>query len=145
MSSTVKLTVQQQNAIDLLLTGKNDRQVAECVGVERVTVNGWRNRKPEFIDELNRRRHELFAGEMDRLRSLISASVDALTECINSPDERVKLTAANSLLKLIGLDRHPLIPPSREVTQSAAIPAMSEIIQLCSETVVSSPPKNINT
>ena len=40
MSSTVRLTIQQQNAIDLLLVGKNDRQVAESVGVERVTVNG---------------------------------------------------------------------------------------------------------
>ena len=145
MSSTVRLTIQQQNAIDLLLVGKNDRQVAESVGVERVTVNGWRNRKPEFIDELNRRRHELFAGEMDRLRSLISASVDALTECINSPDERVKLTAANSLLKLIGLDRHPLVPTYREATPSTVRPTMSEIIKLCSETVVSSSTKNINT
>ena len=139
------LSIQQKNAIDLLLTGKNDRQVAEFVGVERVTVNNWRNRKPEFIDELNRRRYELFEDEMDRLRSLISASVDALTECINSTDERVKLTAATSLLKLLGLDRHPLIPASREVTPSIVRPPISEIIQLCSETVVSSPPKNINT
>ena len=144
MSAAVKLTVRQQNAIDLFLTGKNDRQVAECVGVERVTVNGWRNRKPEFIDELNRRRYELFAGEMDRLRSLISASVDALTACINSRDERIKLAAATTLLKLIGLDRHPLIPTSREATQSTVRPPISEIIRLCSETVVSSPTKNIN-
>ncbi|MDP7281286.1 MAG: phBC6A51 family helix-turn-helix protein [Candidatus Poribacteria bacterium] len=139
------LSIQQKNAIDLLLTGKNDRQVAEFVGVERVTVNNWRNRKPEFIDELNRRRYELFESEMNRLRSLIASSVEALSECINSRDERIKLAAATTLLKLIGLDRHPLIPASREVTQSTSIPAMSEIIKLCSETVVSSPPKNINT
>ena len=139
------LSIQQRNAIDLFLTGKNDREVAEFVGVERVTVNNWRNRKPEFIEELNRRRYELFESEMNRLRSLIASSVEALSECINSTDERVKLAAATALLKLIGLDRHPLIPTSREVTQSTAIPAMSEIIKLCSETVVSSPPKNINT
>ena len=139
------LSIQQKNAIDLLLTGKNDRQVAEFVGVERVTVNNWRNRKPEFIDELNRRRHELFESEMNRLRSLIASSVEALSECINSRDERIKLAAATSLLKLIGLDRHPLIPASREVTPSIVRPPISEIIQLCSETVVSSPPKNINT
>jgi len=139
------LSIQQKNAIDLLLTGKNDRQVAEFVGVERVTVNNWRNRKPEFIDELNRRRCELFESEMNRLRSLIASSVEALSECINSRDERIKLAAATTLLKLIGLDRHPLIPASREVTQSTSIPAMSEIIKLCSETVVSSPTKNINT
>jgi len=139
------LSIQQQNAIDLFLTGKNDRQVAEFVGVERVTVNNWRNRKPEFIEELNRRRYELFESEMNRLRSLIASSVEALSECINSRDERIKLAAATTLLKLIGLDRHPLIPASREVTPSIVRPPISEIIQLCSETVVSSPPKNINT
>ncbi len=139
------LSIQQRNAIDLFLTGKNDRQVAEFVGVERVTVNNWRNRKPEFIDELNRRRCELFESEMNRLRSLITSSVEALSECINSRDERIKLAAATTLLKLIGLDRHPLIPASREVTPSIVRPPISEIIQLCSETVVSSPPKNINT
>ena len=139
------LSIQQRNAIDLFLTGKNDRQVAEFVGVERVTVNNWRNRKPEFIDELNRRRYELFESEMNRLRSLIASSVEALSECINSRDERIKLAAATTLLKLIGLDRHPLIPASREVTPSIVRPPISEIIQLCSEIVVSSPPKNINT
>ena len=138
------LSIQQRNAIDLFLTGKNDRQVAEFVGVERVTVNNWRNRKPEFIDELNRRRHELFESEMNRLRSLIASSVEALSECINSRDERIKLAAATTLLKLIGLDRHPLIPTSREATQSTVRPPISEIIRLCSETVVSSPTKNIN-
>ena len=139
------LSIQQRNAIDLLLTGKNDRQVAEFVGVERVTVNNWRNRKPEFIDELNRRRCELFESEMNRLRSLIASSVEALSECLNSRDERIKLTAVTSLLKLIGLDRHPLIPTYREVTPSTVRPPISEIIQLCSETVVSSPTKNTNT
>ena len=139
------LSIQQKNAIDLLLTGKNDREVAEFVGVERVTVNNWRNRKPEFIEELNRRRYELFESEMNRLRSLIASSVEALSECINSRDERIKLAAATSLLKLIGLDRHPLIPESREVTPSIVRPPISEIIQLCSETVVSSSTKNTNT
>ena len=33
-----RLTVGQKNALDLIIQGKNDRQVAELVGVSRQTV-----------------------------------------------------------------------------------------------------------
>ena len=136
--SNKSLSIQQQNAIDLILTGKNDRQVAECVGVERVTVNNWRNRKPEFIGELNRRRNELFDCEIDRLRCMITSSIDALSECINSNNERIKLTAATTLLKLIGMDQLAL--SKRPVEPDIAVPTnqISDLIKLCSHTVVSS-------
>ncbi len=36
------LSIEQQNAIDMLVLGKSDREVAEAVGVSRQTVCGWR-------------------------------------------------------------------------------------------------------
>ena len=45
----------------------------------------------------------------------------------------------------LAIDRHPLVPTYREATPSTVRPTMSEIIKLCSETVVSSSTKNINT
>jgi hypothetical protein len=46
--------VQQENAIDLLVTGATDREAAESVKVHRVTVTKWRNYDPAFAAELNR-------------------------------------------------------------------------------------------
>ncbi|MBT2729196.1 helix-turn-helix domain-containing protein [Bacillus sp. ISL-75] len=37
------LTVEQYNAIDLLITGKSDQETADIIGVNRVTVTKWRN------------------------------------------------------------------------------------------------------
>lgn len=36
------LSVDQRNAIDLLVLGKTDQEVADVAGVSRQTVNGWR-------------------------------------------------------------------------------------------------------
>lgn len=36
-----QLNIEQENAIDLLIQGKSDREVAEAIGVARQTVNQW--------------------------------------------------------------------------------------------------------
>jgi len=52
-----QLKLEQDHAINLLLQGKNDREVAEAVNVSRQTVNQWRNHDSVFMGELNARRH----------------------------------------------------------------------------------------
>ena len=54
-----KLSQKQLTAIDMILTGLNDREVAEALGVGRNTVNKWRNHNEDFQAELNERRREL--------------------------------------------------------------------------------------
>ncbi|MBI2192448.1 MAG: helix-turn-helix domain-containing protein [Planctomycetes bacterium] len=39
------MTVAQERAIDLLMEGKLDREVAEAVDVTRPTVTDWRNHR----------------------------------------------------------------------------------------------------
>ena len=51
-----ELSVRQANAVDLLLAGKTDGEVAKAVRVTRQTVNEWRNGNTEFMAELNARR-----------------------------------------------------------------------------------------
>src|SRR5947209_4565379 len=40
---TANLSIAQEDAIELLLQGHNDRQVAEAINVNRMTVCDWRN------------------------------------------------------------------------------------------------------
>ena len=47
------LSIEQQNAIDLLITGKSDGETARLVGVARQTVWNWRNNDTLFYTELN--------------------------------------------------------------------------------------------
>ena len=50
------LNVEQLNAIDLLITGKTDQEVAEQIGKTRQTVCNWRRYHPVFQAQLNQRR-----------------------------------------------------------------------------------------
>ena len=119
-----ELSVEQANAVDLLVLGLPDQEVAEAVGVTRQTVCGWRNHHPAFQAALNVRRHEVWGGACDRLRSLLPLALDALEAAMTgqAPDWR----AAAKVVELAGLDRQGygaqnLGPPSIGPTDHEAL------------------------
>ena len=97
------LSVEQENAIDLLVLGKPDREVAAAVGVGRQTVCGWRNHHPGFQAELNARRLDVWGGACDRLRALLPRALDALEAAVGG--EKPDWRAAAKVVELAGLDR----------------------------------------
>ena len=98
-----QLSVRQENAIDLLITGKTDIEVAETVGVNRVTVTKWRNYHPGFQAELNRRRHNLWGSAAERLRSLVPKALDVVADELDKGSDKFRV--AVQVLKLAGLDQ----------------------------------------
>jgi len=101
-SEAPKLTPEQLNAIDMLILGKTDREVAEIVGVRRETVTKW-HKNPFFSAELSIRREELWVDAKLRLKSLVHDAVNVLTNGLSSKDEKVAITAAVHILKTVGL------------------------------------------
>ncbi|MEH7558846.1 hypothetical protein V7165_26250, partial [Priestia megaterium] len=61
------LTIEQLNAIDLLVGGKTDQEVADKINVNRVTVTKWRNYDIYFQAELNKRRKEIWGASIDKM------------------------------------------------------------------------------
>lgn len=94
------LTIEQLNAIDLLVTGKTDQAVADAVGVARPTVTKWRLDDPHFQAELNRRRKEVWGASADRIRALLPKAFDTLEKAIDEGSYQ----AALALIKMAGLD-----------------------------------------
>ncbi|MEW9110738.1 MAG: hypothetical protein AB2374_15415 [Cytobacillus gottheilii] len=72
------LTTAQLNAIDLLVTGKTDQEVANIIEVNRVTVTKWRNYDISFQAELNKRRKEIWGASIDKLRALVPKAMERL-------------------------------------------------------------------
>jgi hypothetical protein len=101
-SEAPKLTPEQLNAIDLLILGKTDREVAEAVGVRRETVTKW-HKNPFFSAELSIRREELWVDAKLRLKALAHEAVNVLTNGLHSSDEKIAITAAVHILKVTGL------------------------------------------
>lgn len=95
------LSIQQQNAIDLLITGTNDTETAEKVGVNRVSVTKWRLYDPWFQAELNKRRAELWGSAKQQFQALLPKAIEALDRELTEGESRWK--AALEVLKMAGL------------------------------------------
>jgi hypothetical protein len=100
------LSPEQENAVDLLILGKSDREVAKAEGVTREAIWHWRHEHPVFIAELNRQRQALWAEVHERLRALVHTVVDVITEAVKGGDAK----AAVKLLKIVKL--HGEVRPS---------------------------------
>jgi len=100
-SAPPKLTPEQFNAIDLLIFGKTDREVAETIGVGRNTISKW-YKNAFFMAELNARREELWKDAKLRLKCLAHEAVDVLSNGLHSSDEKTAISSAVHILKTVG-------------------------------------------
>ena len=46
-----QLSVEQERALELIILGQNDREVAESLSIARQTVHKWRNYNPLFNEQ----------------------------------------------------------------------------------------------
>lgn len=109
-----QLKLEQDHAINLLLQGKSDREVAEAVNVSRQTVNQWQNHDAVFIAELNVRRQALWGSQLERLRSLVKKAVDVLESDLESQDLRLRQSAAIHILRCVSIYGMNLKPGGTE-------------------------------
>jgi hypothetical protein len=93
------LSIEMESAIDCLILGKSDRETAEAVGVNRMTIWGWRHEHPLFMATLERRRAEVWRQPQERLRSLLSKAVENLAAAVEEGD----LKASIEVLKAAGM------------------------------------------
>ncbi len=85
------LTQDQLTAVEIVLTGANDTQTAERVGVARETVTRWRLYDPYFQAALLSRRRELWASSTDALRSMLPQATDTLRDQLRVGPNRGRL------------------------------------------------------
>jgi hypothetical protein len=97
------LTLPQLNAVDLLASGKTDKETAELLNLSRTCVTKWRLYDPSFQAALNVRRAEVWGAGVDRLRSLVPLALDALGDVLQDRDSPDRLKAAVEVLKLARL------------------------------------------
>ena len=92
------LSTAQSRAIELLLQGFSDVDVARQVGVDRTTIFRWR-RKQAFRKDLARQRKLLLRQSIKRLQSLLEPAIDILHRQISGTDDKTALRAASILLR----------------------------------------------
>jgi hypothetical protein len=102
-SQLFSLTPKQSEAIELLLSGMTDAEVAANVNVARETVCRWRLHHPEFIAEFNRRKAGLIDSYQQGVRNLIGKAIKAAEEALDSDDHELKVRTAFAILKMLNI------------------------------------------
>ena len=127
------LTVTQQKAIQLLLSGSTVTAAARELGIDRTTIYVWRRSHPHFSCVLNRAQsvqQQAFEGD---LQDLAAAALDSVREILPSPQTPVaiRLRAAQAILNLATRPHQQSAPPSVSVeetmrsVEAAAVPEPS--------------------
>ncbi|MGH7961241.1 MAG: hypothetical protein ACRERD_05375 [Candidatus Binatia bacterium] len=112
------LSIEQANAIDLLVVGKSDQEVAEAIGKTRQTVCNWRLYHPLFQAVLNQRRQTVWSGAADKLRSLLPQALAVIERALT---QEHNLKVALEIVKLAGVQLDSIGPqdPQKIVAQEA--------------------------
>ncbi|WP_407271410.1 helix-turn-helix domain-containing protein [Radiobacillus sp. PE A8.2] len=114
------LTTAQLHAIDLLVTGKTDREVADIIGVNRVTVTKWRNYDVYFQTELNKGRKEILGASIDRIRALVPKAMERLEKEVKGEHG---WKVALEVIKLAGIENKYI----REIGHDEADEILTEL------------------
>ena len=77
--------------------------VAELCKVDRRTISRWRHGDAAFRAELERGCSEIWADSIDRMRMLITRSLDILHEELGNEYDRSRVRAAQVVLDHSGL------------------------------------------
>ncbi len=111
MANQDNLTVLQEKAIQLLMTGRSDQAVADELDIARQTVNNWRHNDAAFAARFNAERRALWSTHREKLRSLVAQAVDVLAEDMAATLEpKLRQSAAIHVLKAVGLYGQNMTP-----------------------------------
>ena len=97
------LNRKQEKALEIMLQGKNDVEVAECIGVTRQTIRNWRNNDAVFIITLEAQRKALREKHQDRIYGLVEKAIEVMSAALEDEDPKIRLQAAKTVLSTAAL------------------------------------------
>ena len=92
------LSLKQHYAIELLLLGKSDAEIAALIGVDSEIIRQWQTKDAEFIVATNALRIAAWSGSVTRLKRLMSRALDVVEEAVTRGDERVAISFLQGLV-----------------------------------------------
>jgi hypothetical protein len=104
--NAIILEPKQEKALEYMLAGISDSEIAKKLNVTRQTVNYWRNQDRDFIYELQMRRNQLWEGYRDELSDLYKMAVEEVKKSFKSKDPKIRLQMAMQILRLPALQEN---------------------------------------
>ena len=104
--NAIILEPKQEKAVELMLAGVSDSEIAKKLKVTRQTVNYWRNKDFDFIYELQMRRNQLWEGLRDELIDLYKLAVEEVKKALKSKDPKIRAQVSMQILRLPALQEN---------------------------------------
>jgi len=104
--NAVILEPKQEKAVELMLAGVSDTEIAKKLKVTRQTVNYWRNQDIDFIYELKMRRDQLWESNRDETSNLYKLAVEEIKKSLKSKDPKIRLQVAMQIVRLPALQEN---------------------------------------
>ena len=98
LRSRNELSERQRTAVELLLRGMGDQEVATQLGVDRGTVYRWRQ-SLAFQRELDRQRRLLWEQSASEIQSMVAPALGILRKQLTGDDPKLAMRAAGVLLR----------------------------------------------
>ena len=98
-----RLNAKQELAIDLVIVGLSDGEIAKQVDISRQCINKWRNQDEDFRAMLAERRKALRERHQDELNGLVCEAIGVMREVMREGDMPTRLRAAQAVLRMSGL------------------------------------------
>ena len=99
-STSAILSLKQHYAMELLLVGKSDAEIAALIGVDSEIIGQWQNKDAEFIVAINALRAAAWEGSVARLKRLMSRALDVVEEAVTRGDEMVAISFLQGLVPI---------------------------------------------
>ncbi len=118
LRSRNELSQRQRNAVELLLRGLSDQDVAAQLGVDRTTIFRWR-KSIAFQRELDRQRRALWEQSAGKIQSMVEPALAILHGQLTSSDPKLAMRAAAVLLRFATPSR---LAPGALLSSSSSSP-----------------------
>lgn len=129
-SDKIEITAQQQQAIDMLVSGASITDAAAQLGIARQTLSAWANHEPAFQAAMNERRQEIWALQSDKIRALSNKALDVMGRALDSKDLTFALKAAQALLTAIAAQQPTGATSAAEIEQERTLREKERLIKL---------------
>jgi len=93
----------QELAIEMIIDGKSDQEIARRIKVTRQTVNYWKNKDIDFKVELELRRDVVWQKQRDELTALSHKAIEVIRKNLDNKNQAIQLKAAMELLRMPAL------------------------------------------
>jgi transposase-like protein len=99
------LNDKQERALQMIILGDQDIEIAAALGINRKTIYRWRKYDVQFMRALDERQAIMREMAQNGLLELTEGALEAVRAALKDKDNRVRLQAARLVLDLLNVKK----------------------------------------